>query len=240
MNKHAFLITSAVNTKFGVFSSDQRLQQTLATVSSIRRAVPEAKIILVEMAAIALSEAQRLALAPTVDQIIDFTADHSVQELYHSTNNWDIVKNVNEVTCFARALRTLTASSELDGVQRIFKVSGRYTLTADFDISYYNRYENQNMIVLSRARPSHFGAQVTGGITQQFMSRLWSWPTALNTEIIEAYDQFLLYMFQRLQAGGYADIEHTLYKFLDHDKIRQLDRVGITGHIGPNGVAVED
>lgn len=240
MNKHAFLITSAVNTKFGVFSSDQRLQQTLATVSSIRRAVPEAKIILVEMAAVALSEAQRVALAPAVDQIIDFTADHSVQELYHSTDNWDIVKNVNEVTCFARALRTLTASSELDGVQRIFKVSGRYTLTADFDISYYNRYENQNMIVLSRARPSQFGAQVTGGITQQFMSRLWSWPTVLNEEIIEAYDQFLQYMFQRLQAGGYADIEHTLYKFLDHDKIRQLDRVGITGHIGPNGVAVED
>lgn len=240
MNNYAFLVTSAVNTKFGVFNSDQRLSQTLATIQSIRRAAPGARIILIEMAAIPLTQAQTAALEPAVDKIIDFTQDQSVIELYHSTDNWDIVKNVNEVTCFARALRTLEASTELEGRQRIFKISGRYTLDHSFDIGFYDRYENHAMMVLAQAKNSQFSSAVTGGIVKQFMSRLWSWPAVLTQEVIEAYDKALLLMLERLQSGGYVDIEHTLYEFLDHSKIRQVDRIGVSGHIGPNGVAIED
>lgn len=237
---YAFLVTSALNTKFGIFSSDQRLEQTLQTLKSIRQAVPTAKIIFIEMAALPLLDYQVQAIEPMVSKIINFTNDAAVHDLYHSTDNWDVVKNVNEVTCFARALRTLNNSDEFNQVQRIFKISGRYSLTADFDIDFYDQYQNQNMIVVSKARSSQFHRGTTGGIVNQFMSRLWSWPIALTDEIITVYDNSLMYMFHQLQAGGYADIEHTLYKFLDHDKIRQLDRIGIKGQIGPNGVAVED
>lgn len=239
-NNYAFIVTSALNTKFGVFNSDQRLGQTLDTIRSIRNCVPGARIIFVEMAALPMTDAQQAAIGPAVDQLIDFTQDLGVQELYHSTDNWDVVKNVNEVTCFASVLRTLAVTDQLDNVQRIFKISGRYQLNDHFDLNYYDRYENSSMIVLARERRSHFHAQTTGNIDKQFMSRLWSWPHQLTNEIIDVYDQSLIYMFERLQQNGYADIEHTLYKFLDHDKIRQIDRVGVSGNIGPNGVLVED
>lgn len=240
MNNYAFLITSALNTKFGVFSKDQRLEQTLATIESIKQKIPSAKVVLLEMGAISLTDIQRTTLLQQVDRMIEFSSDTSVQNLYHSTDNWDIVKNVTEVTCFANAMRQLQSENYLDDVQRIFKISGRYKLTKDFDINLYNTSQYQDMIVLSKSRNSQFSSKLTGGITQQFMSRLWSWPVNLNEEIIAAYDQFLAYMFERIQAGGYADVEHTLYKFLDHTKILQVDRVGIAGRIGPNGLAVED
>ena len=90
MARYAFLITSAINTKFGVFDSEQRLQQTIATIESIRGYVPTAKLFLSEMAAIPLTPIQRDQLLPLVDNIIDFTNDPAVQDLYNSTENWDI------------------------------------------------------------------------------------------------------------------------------------------------------
>jgi hypothetical protein len=239
-NNYAFLVTSAVNTKFGVYNSEQRLQQTLDTIKSIKQAVPDAAVILIEMSALPLTHDQRQAIEAMVDQVIDYTNDPGVHELYHSTDNWDVVKNVNEVICFARALAELEVSQILSNVQRLFKISGRYTLTAHFDIGFYNQPENQNKIVVSRAKGSQFHPSITGGIQRQYMSRLWSWPKDINKEIIQVYDNSLIYMFERLQNNGYADIEHTLYRFLDQKKVHELDRIGVAGNIGPNGVAVED
>lgn len=239
-NNYAFLVTSAVNTKFGVYNSEQRLQQTLDTIKSIKQAVSDAVVILIEMSALPLTHDQRQAIEAIVDKVIDYTNDPGVHELYHSTDNWDVVKNVNEVTCFARALAELENDQLLFDVQRLFKISGRYTLTAHFDIKFYNEPANQNKIVVSRAKGSQFHTNVTGNIQHQYMSRLWSWPINLTKEIIQVYNDSLLYMFERLQNQGYADIEHTLYRFLDKSKVYELDRIGVTGNIGPNGVAVED
>ncbi len=239
-NKYVFLITSAVNTKFGIYNSEQRLDQTVNTIKSIKQAVPDAVIIFLEMSALSLTAQQQDTIVPMVNRFIDYTTDPGVHELYHSTDNWDVVKNVNEVICFARALAELEISSDLVDVQRLFKISGRYTLTAHFDIDFYNQPYNQNKIVVSKAKSSQFPGTITGGISQQYMSRLWSWPRNINKEIIQVYDSSLIYMFERLQQNGYADIEHTLYRFLDPQKVHELDRIGIAGNIGPNGVAVED
>ena len=240
MNQYAFLLSSAVNTKFGIFNSQQRLQQTLETVSSIRSRVPTAKIILIEMGGIPLTVEQENVLKESTDHLINFNHDPSVVELYNSTDNWDIVKNVTEVMCFSRALTTLYEHTDLlDNVQRIFKISGRYTLTDDFDINYYEQYKNHHHIVVSKCRSSQFPFNLTR-VEKQFMSRLWSWPSTLTPEIISVYNQGLIYIQERILDGGYCDIEHMLYKFLDHDKIIEKDLVGVSGNIGPNGAEVKD
>jgi hypothetical protein len=238
--KSVFFITSAINTKFGIFDSEQRLSQTMATVASIRRHAASADIYWLEMSAEPLTDQQRNQITNSVDKLIDFTQDATVRQLYHSSDNWDIVKNVNEVQCFQRILTNLVNSQQLDAYQRCFKISGRYTLNDQFRAAYYDQHLVQNAIVLARRRNSQFPAAITGGIVNQYMSRLWSWPTALTAEIILTYQNGLEYMFERLAQGGYADIEHVLFHFLDPDKIIELDAVGIQGRIGPNGVAVQD
>lgn len=240
MNQHAFLITSALNTKFGVFNSEQRLEQTLNTINTIKSRAPQAKIILIEMGGIPLTADQTKTLTDSVNYILNFNNDQAVVDLFNSTDNWDVVKNVTEVMCFSRALTTLTEyTDQLDNIQRIFKISGRYTLTEEFDIEYYNQYAVQHHIVVGRRRDSQFPLHLTQ-VEKQFMSRLWSWPAALTPEIINAYNQGLVYIQERILSGGYCDIEHMLYKFLDHNKIIEKDIVGIYGRIGPNGVAVKD
>jgi hypothetical protein len=40
--------------------------------------------------------------------------------------------------------------------------------------------------------------------------------------------------------GGYLDIEHLLYLYIDPAKIVEADVIGVEGLLGPNGVRVSD
>lgn len=237
--QYAVLMTSAINTKFGVYSADQRFRQTMNSILSVKNKIPNSTIFLLESAGQSLTNDQQLALSDLVDHIFDFTTDNSVVGLYNSTDNWDVVKNVTEVMCFILALRTLINSGQLENYERVFKVSGRYVLNDNFDIEYYQSYKVKPCIVINQKKPSHFPSELTG-IDYQFMSRLWSWPASLNGEILDVYDQTLKYMYERLAQGKYADIEHCLYKFLDKDKILEKQIIGIQGNIGPNGASVNE
>jgi hypothetical protein len=240
MSKYAVMITSAINSKFGVYQGDTRLEQTLATVASVRDRIPGAKIFLLEMTGVPLTNNQKASISNAVDHLLDFTGDQNVTGLYNSTDNWDVVKNVTEVMCFGNALKALSRDTGLTTeYDRIFKMSGRYLLDERFDINYYNDYKNKHCIVIGPKKPSQFSYQITQ-IEAQYMSRLWSWPTQLNEEIIGFYDNALNFMYQRLAEGGYADIEHCLYKFLDPAKIINKEPLGIVGNIAPNGVPIKD
>ena len=240
MIRTVFMITSAINTKFGVYSAQQRLDQTLATIASVKTQAPGARIFLLEMAGIPLSIEQANTLSAQVENLIDFTGDPDVVGLYNSTDNWDVVKNVTEVMCFGKALKRLHNDViKFENTDRIFKLSGRYTLNNKFDLSWYDNYRVQEQIIVGASRSSQFAFDLTL-VERQYMSRLWSWPTKLTDEIISVYDRTLVYMGERLSHGGYVDIEHALYKFLDPNKVTEKQEVGVEGNIGPNGLAVKD
>lgn len=235
----AVMVTSALNTRFGVYSGPVRLEQTLETIKSCRQRIPGCELIVCEMSGQPLTQEQVEVLTANSDKLIDFTTDPAVQDLYNSTDNWDVVKNVTEVMCFGRALSTLKESGTFSRHQRVFKISGRYQLDDRFDIEFYNEYKNQSMIVISNRRASQFPIALTQ-VEAQYMSRLWSWPTALTDEVITFYTNSLDFMYQRLSQGGYVDIEHCLYKFLPQEKLITRDSLGIIGNIAPNGVPIKD
>lgn len=232
--KTAWVITSAINTKFGVYTSEQRLTQTLATIASIRKHVPDAKIFAVELAGIAPTEEQKKIMLENVDQYVILSQDQDVIDIFNSTDNWDIVKNTTEVMGFARALPQF----DFTGIDRVFKISGRYTLSDSFNITRFDTLSDR--IVVAKRRPSQFGPQITGGIPLQYMSRLWSWPANTTNTILEVYEQGFIHMAQTLAAGGYCDIEHMLFRFLPINLVTEVDHIGIQGNIAPNGQAVVD
>jgi len=237
MTKHAFMITSAVNTKFGIYTAEERLQQTLDTIHSIRGRVPDAKVFLIEMAAIPLGEAQWAALRPHVNGIVDFNDDQDVKDIFNSSENWDWVKNATEVMCFKQAIEILREQGEFEDVDRIHKISGRYWLSETFDLSRYEQHPDKFFV--KQKMTSQFPYQVTL-VDRQYMSRLWSWPTSLTDQVIKAYDDGFVYIAERIAAGGYCDIEHMLYKFLPAEHIHEVAMTGVSGNIGPNGTRIDD
>ena len=237
MIQHAFLITSAINTKFGVFNSDQRLQQTIDTINSINGRVPGAKIHLIEMAAIPLTTEQRDKLSPLVDGIMDFDEDPDVKDIFNGSENWDWVKNATEVMCFSQAIGGLIEIGAFGDVDRIHKISGRYTLGDAFDLDIYEKYPDK--IIVKERMASQFPLSMTN-VDHQYMSRLWSWPVGLTDEVMNTYEQGFQYIAERISQGGYCDIEHMLYKFLPQEHVHEIARTGVSGNIGPNGMRIDD
>lgn len=237
-----FIVTSALNTKFGVHKTNARMNQTLDTIISIKEHCPDAHITLIEMAGEPLLKDQAETLGQFVDVLVDFSKEDFVQKLYHSTDNWDVVKNLNEITYFGLVLKMIQDNAkEYSGIDRFFKLSGRYTLNEDFKIADYDAPERKDKIVFAGRRKSQFDPKLTGGVSEQFMSRCWSFPASDVEKIQKAYVAMRLCMIDILQKGGYLDIEHLLFLYLGNElNILEVAPIGVQGLLGPNGVAVRD
>ncbi len=236
MIKHGFVVTSAVNSKFGVYSPEERLAQTVITLQNIKFRVPDSKIFVMECAGTALTDAQSNTLEQNCDLLLDFSRDPDVLAIYQS-DNWDVVKNSTEIMCFARALRMCQDDGDFAGLDRIHKMSGRYILNDEFNPGVYEEYPDR--IIIGPKHRSQFPYQVTG-IELQYMARLWSWPADQIERVIQVYNDSLSYIGQRVSQGGYADIEHVLYKFLPPELVQELPVLGVEGFIAPNGVPIKN
>jgi hypothetical protein len=236
--KHAFIVTSAINSKFGVFTPPQRLLQTFDTINSIKARVPGAKIIVMECAGTSVNEQQEKLLRLNCDVFINCSNDEDVQALYDS-DNWDVVKNGTEIMCFSRALSILQNEKLLDGVDRVHKMSGRYVLNDMFDLDLYEQLDLQDKIIIGSKHQSQFPIEMTT-VPLQYMARLWSWPNNMTKEITDVYIQSFRFFAERLSAGGYVDIEHVLYKFLPAEHVHEVQNLGVEGMIAPNGAAIKN
>lgn len=235
--KHCFIVTSAVNSRFGVYTPDERLLQTVITIRSIKQKIADAKIVVMEVTGVPLTEQQSNTLSSEADVFLDFTDELDVQTLYSSTDNWDVVKNGTEIMCFGRALKLLKDDGEFNGIDRIHKMSGRYVINDEFLPGIYDQHRDK--IIIGRKQKSQFPVEVT---TQpwQYMARLWSWPASLLDEIITVYDNSWEHFTERVTNGGYTDIEHVLAKFLNPAHVHEIDSVGVEGSIAPNGTPIRN
>ncbi len=240
--KHLFIVTSAINSKFGVFTPEQRLEQTVATISSIKSKLPTAKIVIMECCGTPIREDQAQSLIAVSDHFRDMSQDADVQALYDN-DNWDVVKNGTEIMCFGRILQEIKNTPELwdrfKDVDRMHKMSGRYVLNEMFDADTYESTDIADRIIIGPKYKSQFPESVT---TQpwQYMARLWSWPTTRLDEVIQVYQDSLVFFAERLAAGGYVDIEHVLARFLNPAHVHEIQNLGVEGCIAPNGTPIKN
>lgn len=236
--KTLIVLTSALNTKFGVHTNQQRLEQMLASIASIRTHAPGADIAVVEMGGIPPTDQQIDTIKSQIDYYYNFSNDEAVQGIFHSTENWDIVKNTTEVMVFGNLLTQLIEDGTVEQYDRIFKMSGRYQLNQHFDLDYYRSVPDR--IVVLQRRHSQFPPYMTDNKLFQYMSRLWSWPAQATSVVADAYSKGFVDMAERISAGGYFDIEHMLFHYLPAESVTEISRVGLSGLLGPNGAVIED
>jgi len=233
-----YLVSSAINTRFGVFNTAERLAQTLATINSIKARDPSAHITLIEMAALPLTVFQKAVLNSAVNVLIEFSDNETVKNI-SLNDNWDVVKNMTEMLCFLSALKLIDNNKEqYKSVTRFVKVSGRYLLTEDYSPTIFDAAPDK--IFFAARKESHFDESLTGGVTHQYMSRCWSFPAIQLGYIASTFQNMLTRMNQELQNGRYLDIEHLLFTYIDESLICEVDKIGVQGNIGPNGNLVKD
>jgi len=238
--KTVFVITSAIATKHGVFTPEQRLEQTVNTLTSIRQRTTDAYLLILDSSMErALNQEEKGKLLANADAIIDLHTDQDIKAIYDNVESHDIVKNQSEMIILSKGFSYVRA--HLKEYDRVFKISGRYELTDNFNISLYDQPELKGKFVVKRRFASQFPANLTGGISAQFMCRLYSFPYDRLTEMVNAHTNMLMAFSHNIQRGIYTDLEHSLFRqFGNSPSTAEVETIGVRGILGPNGVAVED
>lgn len=231
-----FLVSSAIHAKHGIYNTQERLVQTLRTCRSIRNKVPNATIYLLDGGYKNISDIEGKELEQHCDKFYNFSENVNVINV-QAIENHDIVKNFIELYMFSTYLNDHHERLSRD-FSRIFKISGRYRLNDNYDHNYHLNAKNK--IIIVGPYRSQFPAYTTGNAQYQYMSRLWSFDAEMSTYIKSCYNTMIQDMMERINTGGYIDIEHLLYKHLDSKLIIHPNKIGIEGAIAPNGMAVEE
>lgn len=218
--KSIFIITSCLIPAIGVFSPEDRLKQTLETVDSIRKKSPDSFIILSDVSIQPLTN-KYYDLISKVDLFFDLSK-HDF--LVHFTNNG--MKSQGECGIMHVILSYLKQTPQLlEGVDRVFKITGRLQLDDGFDINdyvgLYGKYVFKKRIPTWMSVPIH-------GATHVFDTRLWSMSTSLIDTHITALDKVFTLL-------GPLDLEHAYFAVLDKEKIVEFDRVYCRGQVASTG-----
>lgn len=244
--KYTVLVTSAVYTNYGIYTPQQRIQQTLDTVKSAKTYIPNATIILIDNSKIDVqsdTSSELNELIDLVDYYIDNSDDEDIKHFHNNVSNYDVGKNAMECLGILKALSYISNDPELMAVitesSKIFKLSGRYTLTKNFDIEQFDNNLTEGKYVFKRPVAGWIPANDIG-VAELYQTRLWAFSPSLFLDTIGLFNTIIRNMFELFNQQKYIDVEHSMAKFLPKDRLVELDHVGLTGSIAPNGMVVED
>ena len=244
--KNIVLLTSAVYTNYGIYTPQQRIQQTLDTAKSAKKYIPDATIILIDNSKtdVQTDDSSELnELIDLVDYYIDNSDDADIKYFHTNVTNYDIGKNAMEAMGLFKSLTYIvndkTLMKEIKDSSRVFKLSGRYQVTDKFDIKNFDNKKTKGKYVFKKAQPSWIPPADTG-VTTLLQTRLWSFDSDLILEAMGLYKNIIENMVATFNQGKYIDNEHSMAKFIPADKLVELDTVGLQGNIAPNGMMIID
>ena len=237
--KYGVLVTSAANAKFSVYSPEERVEQTLKTVESVRERIPNAIICMTDCGIPGIEGDLKDKLVKSVDKFIDLSKDPNVNWIANNISHQDTVKNLTELVVVSKFFKLAKKREWFSHCDRLFKVSGRYWLTDKFDITRYEQPDAIGKYVVSKKMLSQFPKSVTEQ-TLQYMLRVYSFDITQLDDFIEKLDTMSKHMQERVNGGGYIDIEHLFCKFLPAKQTLEIARTGVAGNVAPNGTFIEN
>jgi hypothetical protein len=219
-----FIITSTLKPKIGIIPENVRYEQTLETIKSIKDKAPGSKIFLLDSSPTPLEQEKIDTLRKEVDYFISlFNHTHAIElgnkglksaaECYIMIVALDIIRNLN-----------------YGDVNRVFKITGRATLTDNFRIEDYDNPDMKGKYV--------FKTPVVSWMSPMFKlvdTRLWSFDYSL----LDQTNQMVRDAYQDCMTGPF-DLEHVYYKKLDKEKLFTKDVIGLQCVLASDGTLINE
>lgn len=213
-----FLVTSAIN------SDPVRLAETTATLESIHQKVPTASIWLLESS----YDPQDIYYSRV--KILRFHGQQWIKDIHDKGREVAYVKNAIEHRTTIEALKRIPTL-----YSHIFKISGRYLLTDDFDLQAHPA----NKATFARVRQTGYTMEEVG-TDGMLMTRLYSFCQTVVPQMIDTLERSEKYFHSQWDRGKVFDIEHGFWKFLPRDILHETGKIGVRGRIGHLSHIVED
>lgn len=240
------LITSAVYSNYGIYTPEQRIQQTLETAKSAKKYIPDPILVLIDNSKVDVQNddsAEFNELLDTCDYYIDNSDDKDIQHFHNNVTNYDIGKNSMECLGMFKALQHIVQDDEMmnaaTGCDRIFKLSGRYVVTDKFNYSTFHNDDTKGKYVFKK-RQNAWIPEVDTGVKHLLQTRLYSFTPDLLLDTMSLFKDILNNMFATFNKQRYIDVEHSMVKFLPPEKLVEVETVGLQGNIAPNGMMIID
>jgi hypothetical protein len=228
-----FIIGSAltVNNQLSVFSDEERFYHLTKTISSINGFDPHS---------------QKILFDASPDEDINkksIIESGGIKVIRTGDDPWIAMLSRQSRKSEGEAASTLTALKYIKYQnifgKRIYKISGRYWLNDNF----LPGHEHQNKFVFSRSLPTwyvrcenrneEYLKQINAD--RYLQTRLWHMDYSLLEEAIDIFPKIIKDCHNHS-----IDLEHSFYKNFKNKNIAEVDRIGVSGNIAPNGVYVED
>lgn len=221
--KYCFIITSTLSSGDSHYNTKERLRQTLKTIDNIKERVPNPYIILIDNSHMDVPAEYFEIIKSKVSRLIRY--EHTVASLYY---NLSLNKGLGELLLLERAIKEI---KDL-GIRpnRIFKMSGRYSLNDNFDIDYYEDAPRK-FIGTIRTWVFFDNSNNIKNYRYSFETSLWSFPFE---EIDNVKNILIIRAFEFLNKNV-TDLENAFFTVIPKELIEEKTPIGITTNTGFNG-----
>jgi len=216
------LVTSAIN------NDPRRLQELLKTIESVWSRYPLSTIHISETSRIRPSDGF-LGHIPNRVEMTGFWGAEWIDRAHDTGLPIGFVQNAIEIEALQRMMDLPY------WYDRTYKLSGRYQLTDHFNP------ESHDPDRFTFRHPLRTGFSMDQvGTVGMLMTRLFGFPTSQAQYLKSVLEKIGNEHWQRWLSGKPFDIEHGLYKHIDHDICQFVDKIGVIGRIGHLEHIVED
>ena len=239
--KFLFLVGSALNhfkeDDFSAFTVEERFQQTLDTIQSIKDKIPDAYVLVYEGSETPIKQEYKDKFIEKCDLFIEWGKDHFMKILYENLHKdpdkFTFVKSMLECRCLQLSLNYIREHNIFNDTTRVFKLTGRYKLNDDFDINDYkskflvNKYVMKYFDYEKRFENMENIYSLLYGCGGSIVTGLWSFDRFLFNDIFMVLQKSFEYMERAIQLTAGIDIEHSFYHFIGRDKILNVPVLGV-------------
>lgn len=239
--KFLFLVGSAINhfkeDDLSAFKAEERFQQTLDTIQSIKDKVPDAYILIYEGSETTIKQEYKEQFIEQSDLFLEFGDDAYMKAIYENLHRdpdkFTFAKSMLECRCLELVLNHMQENNIFNDVNRVFKLSGRYKLNEYFDINDYksrfltNKYVMKYYDYEERFEDIENIYSLLYGCKGSIVTGLWSFDRFLFGDIFNVLQRSFEYMERAIQLTAGIDIEHSFYHFIDRDKILNIPILGL-------------
>jgi hypothetical protein len=225
-SRQLFIVTSALNPNMGILNRDERMQQTIEGLQSLRNKCPDAIVLLADGSPEKVEEEKIRSLSHLVNFVADFSNDSDITQ-FASRGMKSRAENVLLLKTTMLLKQDASMMRLMQSVSRVYKFSGRTILNDGFDSSEHNHF---GKYVFKKRMPTWLSGERAETFTDLLITRLFSFCPSL-------IDDYMIMCRRNIGVINDAgvDTEHAHFFNMKPELLVELDQIHCQGVMASTG-----
>ena len=225
-SRQLFIVTSALNPNMGILNREERMQQTIEGLQSLRNKCPDAIVLLADGSPEKVVEEKIRSLSHLVNFVADFSNDSDITH-FASRGMKSRAENVLLLKTTMLLKQDASMMRLMQSVSRVYKFSGRTILNDGFDSSEHNHF---GKYVFKKRMPTWLSGERAEIFTDLLITRLFSFCPSL-------IDDYMIMCRRNIGVINDAgvDTEHAHFFNMKPELLVELDQIHCQGVMASTG-----